>query len=700
LNSHANDLFIYQQVMSRELDGTLLAKIWRNLGNNKTIRQLSTLVGGFILFISISLLPASAKNSPQFHILDNQPQQLLPAEDSTTPSTKPLNLEDPQELAAWVDDYFQTQLSKTKIPGAAISIVKDGEILFSNGYGYADIDQKIPVDAKKTLFRVASLSKLFTATAAMQLYERGALELNSDVNEYLDGWQLENPYDEPVTPARMMMHTDGTTQRLIGLGARTKQQMQPLEEYLPRYMPAINYPPGKFYSYSNHSIALLGYLVEKVSGMPFVEYIDRNIFQPLNMRQSTFEQPPVEELPKNFAKGYQIRNGKAEPVPYLYLNIAPAAAMMTTATDMAHFMLAHLQLGNYQGSRILQPETAEMMHTTHYQIHPQVPGTSYGFRERLVNNVRTIGHLGSLRGYSSSLNLIPEENIGIFIATNSFSNLHGEFLAEFFNRYFPAEQNPDLISQTPEELEKYTGTYRDMEYPRSTIAKITGIAKEINVATQNGTLIVKTPPLVFRSQVENVKLTPTAEPGLFYRERDNAYVYFVADESGNITHVSNPLYPKIGVYQKVPWYETIWLHLGILAFCMLLFFTATIAGIIRPLIRFLRRKKIATPKLAWVRNLAGLIGLLNLIFIIGLPLYLWRWGSWKLVYGVPTVATGLFVLPVLTSVLTLVLFVMMLVIWQKKYWSWQGRSHYDLITLAGVVFSALLAYWNLLGWQF
>ena len=669
--------------------------------NYQLVRNLVLVFLGFSLFVSVSLLPVSASDTPQLHILDNQTPQ-LPTEDSTATPAKPANL-DPQELANWVDDYFQTQLDKANIPGAVISIVKDGEIVVANGYGYADLDQKIPVDAENTLFRVASLSKLFTTTAAMQLYERGELDINSDVNEYLENWQIENPFSEPVTPARMMLHTDGTTQRLIGLGARTKEQMQPLGEYLPEYMPAINYPPGKFYSYSNHSIALLGYLVEKISGTPFIEYIDRNIFQPLNMRNSTFRQPPVEELPNNFATGYQIVNGKAQPVPYIYLNIAPAAALMTTATDMAHFMLAHLQLGNYKGNHILQPETAEMMHTTHYQIHPQLPGTSYGFRERLVNNQRTIGHLGSLRGYSSSLNLIPKSNIGIFIATNCFDNIHGEFLSDFFDRYFPVEPNldPDLVTQTSEELEKYTGTYRDMEYPRSTIAKITGIAKEINVATSpDGNLVVQTPPLVFRSQVKDVKLTPTAEPGLFYRQRDNAYVYFVADESGNITHVSNPLYPKIGTYQRVPWYETFWVHMGILAFCVLFFITATIAGLVRPLIRLLRRKKITSPKLTWVRTLAGLVGLFNLIFLVGLPLYLWRWGAWKLVYGVPPIATALFGLPVLTAILSFILFVAMLVVWQRKYWSELARSHYGLITVSGAMFAALLAYWNLLGWQF
>ena len=647
-------------------------KALKKLATKKNRRFIASLIG-LILFILFSIEPSLARDTPEFHILDNQPQELLPTKSSVTPSPdiqkppskdgvtpSPISLDNRSEFTDFVNNFFEQQLSEKNIPGAVISVVKDGEVFFTNGYGYANLEKEIPVDADTSLFRVASLSKLITVTAAMQLYERGALDIDSDVNKYLEDWQIENPYSEAVTPARMMMHTDGTTQRLVGLGAKTHSKMQSLAQYLPKYMPPINYTPGKFYSYSNHSIALLGYLVQKISGIPFVEYVERNIFQPLEMSNSTFVQPPVSELPDNFATGYQIRGGKAIPVPYLYLNIAPAAALMTTATDMAHFMLAHLQQGNYEGSQILQPETTEMMHQTHYQIHPLLPGTSYGFRERLVNNKRAIGHLGSLRGYSSFLNLIPEENIGIFIATNSFSNVHGEFIDRFFNRYFPEQSKPNVATSnvSPQQLQKYAGTYRDMEYPRSTIAKITGIAKEINVTTQpNGTLLIQTPPLLFRSNVENIELTPTEESNLFYRSLDNAYVFFVEDERG-IQNVSNPLYPKIGTYQRVPWYETIKVHLGLLAFSAIFFLTATIAGIIRPIIGLLRRKIIHTPKLTWVRTVAGLIGMLNLIFLIGLPLYLWWWGAWKLVYGVPPVAVGLFGLPVLTSILSLILLIM------------------------------------------
>ena len=678
--------------------------ILRKIINNRNQRYFITACFGFILFFSISVLPGLARDTPKFHILDNQPQELAPSETVDTPAAKPSNLDNDRGFAAFADDFFTRELSESKIPGAIISVVKDGEIFFTKGYGYANLEEQIPVSADKTLFRVASLSKLFTATAAMQLYERNALDLNSDVSGYLEDWQLENPYPEAVTPARMMMHTDGTTQRLIGLGADTKAEMQPLEKYLPEYMPAINYPPGKFYSYSNHSIALLGYLVEKISGIPFTEYIDKNIFQPLTMNSSTFRQPPVSELPRNFATGYQIRNGEPQPVPYLYLNIAPAAALTTTATDMAHFMLAHLQNGSYQNSQILQPETTELMHQTHYQVHPLLPGTGYGFRERLINDIRTIGHLGSLRGYSSSLTLIPQENVGIFIASNCFSGIHDKFIDRFFARYFPEQSNsqtPYLISLSSQELKKYTGTYRDMEYPRSTIAKITGVAKQIQVTSQSdGTLLVQTPPLFFFGKTNNTKLIPTSEPRLFRRQKDDAYVFFIANESGKITHVSNPLYAKIGTFQRVPWYENIKLHLALLAFCSLWFILATVTGLNRAFQLISGNKSRYNPKLNITCILATSIAILNLIFLVGLPLYLWLWGGWKLVYGVPPVVVGLFSLPIITTLLSLILVVLILIVWSKNYWTWQERSHYSLITLAAIAFIPLLAYWNLLGWQF
>jgi len=422
--------------------------------------------------------------SKQLPILDSQPQQVTEPEKSASPSPTGLGLKEPQELEAFVDNFFNEQMSKTHVPGAVISVVKDGKLFFAKGYGYANLEKKIPVEADKTLFRVASLSKLFTATAAMQLYERGQLDLDADVNQYLD-FELENPYSEPVTAARMMMHTDGTTVRRIGLAARTEAEMEPLGNYLADHMPPIVSRPGELYSYSSHSTALLGYVVEKISGIPFVEYIDKNILQPLKMRRSTFLQPPPPEL----------------------------------------------------------EDTVQLMHKTHFAHHPKLPGTGYSFRERLENNIRMIGHLGSLRGYSSSLTLMPDQNIGIFIASNSFSGIHGKLLSQLLDHYFPVPDKPaplKPLALTDEQLDRFTGTYHDVEYPRATFLKPSAVFKHINIKKgDNGTLVIQTPGLFFLSNPQNIKLIPVGSQ-LFKRANDDALTAFgeaIEDEGSNTNQI-------------------------------------------------------------------------------------------------------------------------------------------------------------------
>lgn len=658
-----------------------------------------------ILFFLLSGLPTLARNVPtKFPLLNPQQQQQTEPEQPVLPVPDHSRLNDPQEFEAFVDNLLNEEMSKSHVPGAAISVVKDGKLFFAKGYGYANVEKKIPVVADKTLFRVASISKLFTDTAAMQLYERGLLDLDADASKYLTRFQLENPYPQPITPAQMMTHTDGTTQRLIGLADPTAAEMEPLGDYLADHMPSIVWPPGKIYSYSNHSIALLGYLVERISGTPFVQYIEENIFQLLSMRRSTFLQPPPPPLASDLAVGYQYRNGTLKSVPFLYLNIAPAAALSATATDMANFMIAHLQNGRYENSCILKEDTAQLMHQTHFTQHSLLPGTGYGFRENLENNIRAIGHLGNLRGYSSSLSLLPDQNIGIFIATNSFSGVHGKLLTQFFGRYFPVSEKPaplKPLALTEDQLERFTGTYRDLEYPRDTLAKLTAPFKHINITKgDNGTMLVRTPSLFFLSNAPKLQLVPV-EPLLFQRVDDDAFTGFAEDRSGRIAFAFNPIWPKIGTFERIPWYETIWIQLALVGFCAVVFLSACTIWPIRPLIRGIEGKRLQVDRRmsrAWL--IAGLVSTLNLVFLIGLPLSLWLIGVWKLVYGVPAVVVALLWIPLLTTVLTLGLPIFTVLVWKNKYWSALGRSHYSLVTLAALAFIPFLIYWNLLGFQF
>ncbi|MBV6624411.1 MAG: beta-lactamase family protein [Rivularia sp. (in: Bacteria)] len=657
---------------------------------------------GFVLFLSVSGITSFATNIPDKldPPINSQQQQPVEADETSAEAT----LTNSQEFRAWVDKFINDEMSKSHIPGTVISIVKDGKVFFTKGYGYANVEKKIPVDADKTVFRVASLSKLFTATAAMQLWEQGKLDINADANQYLTKFKINNPFSEPVTAAGMMTHTDGTTKRRIHLAADKPEKMLPLGDYLAKYMPAIEWKPGTLYSYSSHSTALLGYLVETISQTPFAEYIHQNILQPLNMNRTSFVQPPPKPLADDFATGYQYSKGKYKAVPYLYLNIAPAAAISTTATDMAHFMNAYLQYGRYQDKRILKEDTAREMLERQFTHHPILPGTGYSFREQWINNIRTWGHLGNLRGYSASLTLMPEKNIGIFIANNSFTALSNQFLNAFIDKYFPVTKPPkyaDTLFLTKEELERFTGNYRDVEYPRNTFAKITAPFKDIYIKKAgNGNLIVSTPKLFFVNKTPDRELIPI-DNLLFRQDKINRFTAFGENSNRDIEFAFNPLFPKLGAYEKIAWYEGIWVQLGIAAFCVIIFLSAFIMYVIRPLLRLLRGKSAnfeSQLNLAWF--IAGLLSTLNLIFIIGFPLFLWLIGFWKLVYGVPTIIIALLVLPLITTFLSLMLLLFSLAMWKYKFWSTLARWHYSLVTLAALIFIPFLGYWNLIGFNF
>src|SRR5215210_8891384 len=282
-------------------------------------------------------------------------QDVLPQPDQPPGSTaQARELTDPEELEDFLDGVMSAQLESHHIPGATVAVVKDGELFFAKGYGYANLKNREPVVADETLFRVGSVGKSFTATAVMQLVERGRLDLHADVNTYLGDFTIPDTYPQPITLHHLLTHTAGFEERLKGIKARTADDMRPLGEYLAEDMPARVRPPGTFAAYDNYGLSLAGYIVEQVSGMPYDRYVEENILEPLDMRHSTTRQPPPPELAGNTAVGYTYENGGYEAKGFEFYNIAPAGSMSATATDMAHFMIAHLQGGRYGDERVLQ----------------------------------------------------------------------------------------------------------------------------------------------------------------------------------------------------------------------------------------------------------------------------------------------------------------------------------------------------------
>ncbi|MCX7593712.1 MAG: beta-lactamase family protein [Fischerella sp.] len=657
---------------------------------------------GMILCLFLSSLPNLA--------------QTPTSTESTNQNNTQTGLTTPQELEAFLDKFFDEEMEELDIPGAAISVVKDGSEFFSKGYGYADVEKQTPVIPEKTVFRVGSVSKLFTATAVMQLVERGLLNLDDDVNKYLKDFQIENNFPNPITVKHLLTHTSGFSQRYIGIAAREKENILPLGKYLKQNLPPRVRPSGELYSYSNFDFDLAGYLVEVISGVPFAQYIEENILQPLDMKRSSFRQPLPADLAADLAVGYEYENDNYDPLPSLFLNIVPAGGLSSTATDMTHFMLANLQDGRYENQRILNEKTAQEMKQQQFTDHPKLPGIGYAFHERFKNGQRVLAHSSIFLGYTGLVALIPEQNLGLFIAYNKFKpKFHEQLINRFLNHYYPVTEEPEVpqpLANHQQRVQLFTGTYRHIEYPQHTLAKATSLVNHVSVREgENGTLEVNIPETFFGTippQDTIVKLIEV-EPLLFYRYNGDDFVAFGADEDGCITFMYHPLDLGPAGFERLAWYETTYFHIPLLIFFLLALLSAfwifTVRAIIR---RFHQNTKSSKSKasenqprkanLGWV--LAGIISTLYLTFLIGMGLALLLTNPLEFIYEVPTPVIILLYLPLIATVLTIALPIFTFLAWRNNYWKFSARLHYSIFTLTALMFIPFLNYWNLLGFRF
>jgi CubicO group peptidase (beta-lactamase class C family) len=258
-------------------------------------------------------------------------------------------------MADWID--------KRKGPGAVVVVVRRDGPIFAKGYGFADMAARKPFTADATLVRPGSISKLFTAIAVMQLVDIGQLDLDRDVNDYID-FALPTPEGGvPVTLRRLLTHRAGFEDHLKGLFSKDREP-QPLGRWLAKYLPVRLFPKGDIEAYSNYGFALAGYVVERASGEPFGRYVQRHILDPLGMRHSTFSQPLPDDLAPLMAKGYWT--SAAPPLPFFETIVAPAGGLSATAADMGRFIRALMNGGELDGNRILpKARLDEMMTPSH-----------------------------------------------------------------------------------------------------------------------------------------------------------------------------------------------------------------------------------------------------------------------------------------------------------------------------------------------
>ena len=280
----------------------------------------------------------------------------VPVEETASP-TAPAGLDrlTKSDVDSWLDGSMPYALARGDNAGAEEVVVKDGAELTQRGFGYSDVAKRTPVDPETTLFRPGSTSKLFTWTAVMQQVEAGKIDLDEDVNKYLDF--TIPPYDgKPITMRQIMTHTAGFEEIIKGLLA-FDIQLKPLGDILKERIPERIYQPGTTPAYSNYATALAGYVVERVSGQSFDDYVERNIFGRLGMQYASFRQPLPDKLKPFMSQGYELGSGKAQR--FEIIGMAPAGAMSASGAAMAKFMLAYLN----DGAPLLEPATTKQMLT-------------------------------------------------------------------------------------------------------------------------------------------------------------------------------------------------------------------------------------------------------------------------------------------------------------------------------------------------
>ncbi len=346
-----------------------------------------------------------------------------------------------KDLSAFLDGKVPYAIARANIAGAAVAVVANGQLLFSKGYGFADVKSRRPVVPDRTLFRAGSVSKLFTWTAVMQLVQAGKLDLDRNINDYLD-FKVPEPYGHPITLRDLMTHSAGFEDTVTDLFVSRPSQLFPLRRYLIRHMPPLIYPPGKVVAYSNYGATLAGYIVQRVAGEPFDEYVSRHILQPLGMTHATFQQPLPASLQPLMASGYH-RASDGSTVPFELVEAAPAGALTTTVTDLAKFMLAQLDDGSYAGAQILSPATIQEMHTPQGRPLPGMNGMDLGFYDENRNGLRIIGHAGDTGAFHSDVHLLLDKGVGLAIMLNSTGDsgaaesVRVAIFRRFLDRYFP-----------------------------------------------------------------------------------------------------------------------------------------------------------------------------------------------------------------------------------------------------------------------
>ena len=540
-----------------------------------------------LLVAAIACAVSAQAQPPQTAVAPKPAPAPAEAKPAPTVLSPPSHALEKADLEAFFDGIVPLQLERSDAAGATVLVRKDGKELLKKGYGFSDITKKKSVDPDSTIFRLASISKLFTWISVMQLVEQGKLDLDADVNKYLD-FQIAPAFGKPITLRNLMTHTGGFEEEIRDILLTDPKKATSLREFLIENQPRRMFPPGEVPAYSNYGVGLGGYIVQHASGQMFEDYVAEHIFQPLAMKHSSFRQPLAENLSQLPSEGY--RNNTEKPaVGFEIFTPAPAGGISSTASDMGRFAEALLNGGELEGHRILKPETLQSMWIKQFGTSDALPVMCMGFYQTWRNGLRFIGHDGDLIAFHSMFLVEPKEKLVIFISYNSAgaaSKTRTEILNSFADRYYPSTQAPNFQKLAAEEFKAIKGTYQATRRADSTKLSLGNLLSQADAdVDKDGILKIDE----FKDLRGHVRKWKPIGKDLWQDQDDQRWIFAIRDNAGKIVRLAVN-FPGVQ-FERVSWYENGNMILPVLCVSMAILILVIVASLVRVGRRILMYKR-------------------------------------------------------------------------------------------------------------
>jgi len=605
---------------------------------------------------------------------------------------------EPADLEAFFDGIVPLQMERSDIAGASVLVMKDGKVLLQKGYGYSDEKKKTPVDPVTTIFRLASISKLFTWVSVMQLEEQGKLDLDTDVNRYLD-FRIRPAFGTPITLRNLMTHTGGFEEESRDIIITNPKQAVSLRDFLIANQPMRLYPPGKIPGYSNYGVGLASYIVQSVSGEPFEQYVEEHIFAPMAMTHSTFYQPPPKALASLPSEGYRGDTEKP-PVGFEIFNPVGAGGLSSTAADMGRFGLALLNSGELDGNRILKPETLPAMWTPQFRASDQMPAQCMGFYQTWRNNLRWIGHEGDLIAFHSLFFVEQKEKLVLFVSYNSAgggNKPRPEIIDMFSDRYYPSAKKQAFISLPRKDLTAIVGTYQSTRRSDSTrLASGNLFEQRSATVDEDGILHIEDAKDL---RGHPIKWKPIGKD--LWQEVDGQQRLFaIRDDHGRVARLAVD-FPGVQA-ERVPWYENGKLVLGAVGASLAVLSAVVLATILRTGRRIFLRKRprpAPQPGTRWLPIISKLAAWVWVAMLLTIFIFFAVAGD---DLNPPTPAWDKY-LYLINAVTALALFVSVFAIvsgirvWRRAGLRRITKVKFSLVALACLILSWFAIHWHVIG---